>query len=808
MEEQQILSTNIHSVCETISTLTNVGDLWSFDMNTHHWTEIEPKGGIIPPSRHSHVALAISDTCMLVWGGKTTSGGAVSTSTTPASPSEDPFDKSEPDSINSPQTSRNTKSIALDERTCWLFNMTTCMWSPMECKLQEPTDFDDSFNPESIEFKPRHSHAGVYLQNGFALFFGGYRGRNYFKDFVLLDLQRRVQIPLALNRKILPASRKYHSMNLIDPSRVILFGGTSRKRGRMDDVFIVDVEQLAAKYSLNDNSKSRSLQEWHQMERDWKELSCNSPSKQQVLEDSEISAKDGTWYLNKGTLLFTLRRYQEALTEFDKAVDLLSEQFETEKLRVLELRATTNYILTNFEDCIRDLKLVGDTKDEELIHMMAYSLVALGRVPDAISYVTDVLNKHSFDYVKSLLAKLQLYEKAEEEQRVKGYNNIHYAKGVDENFYEPQSINAITQTTTVATSNITSSKSVTSATTTVATDEDEHITLIRTVNYEHHFENDGQLTFNNKNAWNVVLVLGADRHNGCTTFLQQLRLAYQESMSPQEGSYYKTIIQKQCIGYFFALVKFRLLINEYYPTERVKWIDPETSAIICENLIYAYNSAEITEEANTKFLEQIDGHLNGMFDILNDRNIKALRSAESFMRYECLIEDSLVYEILSKDKHLYELITQDNLAYFLDNIRTIFSPDYEPTTADILRLCDRTTIHHPDAEKDTKEKNSLPLMYKKYPYHLINVIPNKHSKLPSMDSMVQDLSIMMLVVSLGDIDKLQPRDPMIAGLRTDIIGDNLKVNSDSGASILGGLKTFDEVCNSTEFESMFTQVLN
>jgi hypothetical protein len=803
-----------------------LGDLWSFDIDTHRWKEIEPKGGIIPSNRHSHVAVALSSTCMLVWGGQCTTStvnfGDDSNRNSIPQDSLDLNEISEYSGMYTPRAQRRViRTVPLDEKLCWLFDLTTCVWSPIDCQIKE---YDtDSTNGESIEVKSRCGHAGVHLQNGLVLFFAGYSGHMYLKDFVLLDLHRRVQIPISINRKALPPSRKNHRMELFaQGSRIIIFGGMSRKRGRLDDVFIIDTHQLTALCLFGDRGTVQlksAVGAMAQIEQDLKELGVESPSKRSKTEqNTETNAKDGTWHMNRGTLLLKLRRYRDALSQFDKAIELLSDQFEQERTYAIECRAKVHFMLGNFDGCHKDLLCLKEYQSEQVQYLMAHCLLALGKMGEAASFIESELSKNrTNEALYTLHNKLLVYQRAEEEQRAKGYRNIQYAAGVEMSTYEPQLINALTSTTTVATNNIASAKSVTNSTATTSTNDDDHITLVRLVSYENHYEGDNQLTFDNKNAWNVVLVVGADRQNGCTTFLQQLRMAYQESMSPNECSKYRTAIRKECISIFFALLRLRLLINQYCSSKKrdaqrelLPWDDPFRQEA-GEFLLSTYQECESNNDQFLNRLLHDAKYIDMMSEVMRDKNIKALRATESFLRYEFLSNDEFLFGYLSRHKELYQTIMHDNFAFFLNEFETIMSPEYETTTNYVLRLSGRDAIHNPDnfdnasndletkVEVSIKEKNTLPFMYKKYPYHMINVIPNSKGKLPPTEKLAQDVTIMMLVVSLGDLDRVESRDSSITGLRTDILGDNLKINSDNNSSLLAGLREFDAICNSSEF---------
>jgi tetratricopeptide (TPR) repeat protein len=946
-----------------------LGDIWSFDLETHQWQEIEPKGGIIPPKRHSHVAVALSDTCMLVWGGKCSSSnvntpddssnGTTNSVTPPASPPISPppsgsdTTPQEPTTSNNasesdssdiqitprakrtntilPARSREKESVYLDEKVCWLFDITTCIWSPIDCQIK---DYENEVTSGEVqEAKQRCGHAGVYLQNGLVLFFGGYSGHMHLKDFVLLDLQKRVQIPVIMNRKLLPPSRKYHRMELFARgSRIMLFGGVSRKRGRLDDMYTIDAAQLSALCLFGDPKRGRkslqqAIESARQLQQDLSEFGVEPPSRRLTspssgeLDETDIMTKDGMWYLNRVSILLLLRQYKNALEHVDKALACLptkSNEHDEIRSQARENRALIYFMLGRFDECHMDLLSLKTYRSEQLQLLMVNCLVALGKMIEATTFLETALTANRENQtLQSLYQRVIMYERAAEEQRAKGFKNIQYAAGVDVMLYEPQAINSVTSTTTTVTSNIASSHSVTNTITTTTTDDDDSLTLVRIVNYENHFENDGQLTFENRNAWNVVAVIGAEHKNGCTTFLQQLRLAYQCSMSPDECRKHQTAIRLECVKLFFALLRFRKLVNKYckhnkilsisttqFPDvsnidekssngeeilrNRIPWDDPSREEA-SETLLEAYercitSSSKFNKtDPNLVFLNYLCpdpflpspsddpnscNYLYMMLDILSDRNLKKLRSTEGI---DFLANDGFLQHELVHNKQLYPLLCQDNLAYFMDRLEHIMSANYEPSTNDVLRMTNRDSIHHPDKyvsqvitpreaqspfrvtpqvrserkkrkysvttskffgnndsddededeslltmkspictqeptkiddideEELTRRRNTLPIMFKKFPYNFINVVPNGNGELPSMEQISKDASIMLLVVSLGDLDRVKPRDSSIVGLRTDLLVDNLKINADNDSSLIAGLKMFDDICNSVDF---------
>ncbi|KAL0489286.1 actin-fragmin kinase [Acrasis kona] len=808
-----ITKTTLGNYYQNTSFLTNKGDLWSFDVDTQQWQEIEPKGGIIPPARHSHVAIALNDSCMLVWGGSCTATNNISENE----------HNSETSSPASP-TSNETQSI--NNNLCWLFDFRTQVWSPFDCPMATSQN----------EFS-RSSAAGIRIHDGLLLFFGGLHNRLHLKDFVVLDLQKRSQYILdpLLDKKHFPSSRRGHEFQLIgNHSHALIFGGFSRKRGRLDDCHVVDLQRVVR----------RALFEQRHSE------ACDRLQIEMSAMGSEPEQPDSMWYLHRASMHITLHNYTEAVQDLDQCLYLLKNLSMRDE--ALEQRANCYFALNLFEECEQDIQAIGPYKSEKLTWMLAHCLIHMGQISRASTLLEAFTSGQPGSLLSSLSQKVSLYEKAEREQKTRGYKNVKYASGVDKSTYEPLNINNVMGTTTVATSNQVFRN--------VSSVEREDLFLTGgMISYEDHYLYDDKLTFE-KGKSNLVLVVGGGPSSGCTTFMQQIRLAYRKSMSPVECMQYKTDIRARCVYLFFRLLQFKDFLNLYF--EKNPPIDGPSqilfsgeSKFLEENLKKAYESVEPNtfENKDFCFVREQESLLNQIVSLAQDKTSR-MTFLKKEKRIDWLSNPKLAQELLNYDSTLYEcLMDANDLSSYVNDFEYIFANNYEPSTNHVLRLPHRDSVYAPDEfrrqvmltprgsvmenskrlemEKKRKkysmttskffiqdesdddelcdlndnflmmasdiqlhrERNSLSVMYKTNPYRIIN---------PQRGNSLEDLSsgccTILLFVNLGDFDRTLSKD-LLSTSQSEIVGDNLRINSNSSSGIVSGLHSFDNICNLQDF---------
>lgn len=317
-----------------------LGDMWSLDLDTYQWEEVEYGGCLEPTQRFGHVCCTGPEIgYALLFGGRLGKG----------------IFKNKPES------------------DFWLIDLSTFIWTPVKLKGTYPIG--------------RVGHRGCFIEKGLFLFFGGYAYPNYLKDLFVFDMERRQCFFISDTReKNRPSSRRNHSLVYDSTSKFIhVFGGKSRKRGTFSDLWscnvrgVLDVVLASKTYKQSSSFVKKGS--------DKADEECLSPRSPWPELDRRIAI---------GNNHLLSRNYLEALQEGTECLKL-----DCTSLEGLELCAKAYFGLGNFHRAHSAASQCW-TLSAKIID--GQSLIYLGRYKSAITTLRNALAKHgdNFDLQKAL----------------------------------------------------------------------------------------------------------------------------------------------------------------------------------------------------------------------------------------------------------------------------------------------------------------------------------------------------------------------------------------------------------------------
>ncbi|KAL9642215.1 hypothetical protein ABK040_007216 [Willaertia magna] len=655
-----------------------LGDLWEFDLNDYEWNEIEmtsnEKQYFYPCERHSHCATTLNENpnVMLIYGGS-----------------------SQKDKLND----------------CWMFDYKSKVFTPIilwnsfmlnsftkiqnEIQLQYYNNqliqylqnISSSVHPSQLLLKNNYNdnnikqliipqaridHSFIDLGNGYLLIHGGYSKKRYLKDFVIIDLQRMEYIDCnQLDRKELPSARKSHTLNHISNEFISLIGGSSRKRGKLDDFHLIDKIQL--KIDLMANGDISLIES----KRDLLNKKFNNNYGQQ--EHYHLTRND---WLEKGNLHLDLREYNDAILCFTNVINYSIESTssinsinnfgiginnnnnnnidEEIKLEAFEKRALCNFMIGEYENSLNDLVSSKSYRKAELRLLEAHSHFRLGKYKEASIVMEQAKNAFKDIPIIELTKQLMDYYYEKQIYFINQLNNnnqikrkgsmMHYANSIDDYLYEPRSSRYL------------------------------DLESINKIESNELMQDKGRNEYLKGDPFNLLFI--GEKKSGLTTLLLQLRILFRKSISPNESNNYKIKILNYLCQCYVKILDFCKVL---------KGLDKDNSPLkLSEDLDLRMNEILNVQNINDLIFDGYNSNLIKNIKYLS-KDKEFLQIVKKFQKIYINLQNKYYFSSLTPELH--DLLFDHNLIYFVSESDRILSENYLPTIKDILSLPFKTTFH-------------------------------------------------------------------------------------------------------------------
>ena len=507
-----------------------LGDLWSFDLESYEWDhiQIDINKTLVPSERHSHAATTLYENpnVMLFYGG--TNG-----------------------------------SHQLND--LWMFDISSRVFTPITLwnsvlnnpglsfkmsdsgashAVQVATNSVFGKKPSSSDTKnmlipqPRTGHTFISLGNGYLMVHGGYSNRRFCKDFVIIDLQKMEYIDCSdLPRKELPCSRKSHTMTSISDEYIALIGGVSRKRGKLGDFELIDKKSLL--HTLM-NDEQCDVEDFKSLLKKKFNLDLDDSTRS---ASSRIQSLDNVKdLLDAGSILLSIREYSLARECFSKACSISPKNVEAR-----EKRAVCSYMIGEHLECIEDFSSIEKCTDQTYDLIKAHCYLRMGQYRSASTILQTIKQQGNQDEQSVLLDVMRQimehYESSTENKnktsgaRESRASQAYYASHIDDYIFEPN--------------------------------------FARYVDLEAENKTNDELNTSIAEPFSLLFI-GEDK-SGLTSYLQQIRTMFRQSVSLQEAKTYKQHIQAFTAWLFHQFISLKQLLQALDKEEPLIVLSPDLS---------------------------------------------------------------------------------------------------------------------------------------------------------------------------------------------------------------------------------------
>lgn len=596
-----------------------LGDLWAFDLEEYQWDniQIDHHKSLIPSERHSHSATTLNENpnVMIIYGG-------------------------------------NNGSSQLND--LWMFDYSTTVFTPivlwnsvlsnpsLSFKMTDPgattaiqvansillgKKVSNSDAKNLMISTPRESHQLISLGQGYLMVHGGYSKKRFIKDFNIIDLQRMEYVDCtSIPRKKIPCSRKCHTLNNISNEYICMVGGVSRKRGKLDDFNLIDKEMLKSfiltdgdvslvdelktvlekKYSIHllESSLAESNSNRNSISTSHSEMNGSRRRQESTISISETLNKESL--LEIGSILLTLREYHQAIPYFTQVLKI-----DPTNKTAFEKRGICYYMAEDVLASIQDFSECTSL-ESQILKVCAY--LRIGKYREA-SNVMHMLKNNSGSQsvlVEVIKQLLDSYENSIESknksstQRELRASRAYFATNIDDYIFEPQS--------------------------------GRYVDL----ESENKPNEEGHVNFSIAEPYSLLFI--GQHECGMTSYLQQIRSMFRQSISIKEAKLFKPKIQNYTIGLYYQWMSFKKVLEAF---------DKDACPIQA--------SQDLEKLSNQVFdtLENIKSHKDGLFIFPISKVQKLVMQLSSNREFQKICSNfASLYEVL-KTKYYFSSLQEE-----------------------------------------------------------------------------------------------------------------------------------------------------
>ncbi|KAG2387283.1 hypothetical protein C9374_001615 [Naegleria lovaniensis] len=627
-----------------------LGDLWAFDLEEYQWDNIQmdPHKSLIPSERHSHSATALQENpnVMIIYGGNNGSSQLNDLWM---------FDYSA--TVFTPITMWNSvlsnPSLSFKTSDPGATNAIQVANSILLGKKASNSDSKNLLIPT-----PRESHQLISLGKGYLMVHGGYSKKRFIKDFNIIDLQRMEYIDCtSIPRKKIPCSRKCHTLNNISEEYISMVGGVSRKRGKLDDFNLIDKEMLKS-FILTDGDASLVEELKTVLEKKYNihlesspdassirnsisitHLESNNHDKRKSVRISQSLSKDSL--LEIGSILLTLREYHKAISYFTLVL-----QIDPNNKMAFEKRGICHFMT---EDILASIQDFSECNSPESQILKAYAFLRIGKYREASNVMHMLKNSYSgsqlpvlVEVIKQLLdsyeSSIESKNKSSTQRELRA-SRAYFATNIDDYVFEPQS--------------------------------GRYVDL----ESENKPSEEGHVNFSIAEPYSLLFI--GQHECGMTSYLQQIRSMFRQSISIKEAKVFKPKIQNYTIGLYHQWMSFKKVLEAFDKDACPIQVSQDLEKL--SNQVFDYLEMNKSDKDGLS-IYPIAKVQKLVMQLGSNREFQKICSNFASL-YEIL---KTKYYFCSLQEEIHKLFHNANVPYFFKETNRILSTDYLPTDMDII----------------------------------------------------------------------------------------------------------------------------